>query len=100
MERQLLPWEQEVPPRILKLIHFGLETGWHDTTSLVARFKHPTEQPFFAKWMLSPDGKYRFDQARVLRKAGGLAPLNFRDIPIYMQDPSVIEETDPNACQD
>lgn len=91
-----LPWEEEIPPRILKLINLGLELEWMNCTTLVSRFQKPQAQPFFAGWKLT-DGKWKFDQARVLTKFAGLAPLGARDIAIYLEDPTVIEKEDPNG---
>lgn len=95
-----LPWEQEIPPRILKLIRLGLAEGWHNYTSLVARFQKPQAKPFYAEWTITSDGKWRFVKAKVARPitaVQGFAPLGARDIPIYLQDPTVIELEDPNG---
>lgn len=93
-----LPWEEEVPPRILKLIKLGLDSGWHNYTSLVARFQKPRAQPFYAGWTLTPEGKWKFLNARAINPKGvGLVPLGARDIAIYLEDPTVIYSEDPSG---
>lgn len=94
-----LPWESEVPPRILKLIHLALDLEWSQRTTLVARFQKPQAQPFFAGWEYSPKtNRWAFDIARVMAPGKtGLIPLSARDIAVYLEDPSVIYPEDPNA---
>lgn len=97
----LLPWEEDIPPRILKLIRLGLEEGWHNYTSLVARFQRPPDPPFFASWRLTPENKWAFDMARARKTVSpylSLAPLSARDIAVYLQDPTVIQEEDPDGA--
>jgi hypothetical protein len=90
----------DIPPRILKLIELGLESGWHDLTTLVARFQKPSEPPFFASWRMT-DGKWMFDAARILappdHPAVGLIKLGWPDIKHYFKNTSIIYPEDPDG---
>ncbi|MEU1880350.1 hypothetical protein ABZ470_23845 [Streptosporangium sp. NPDC020072] len=88
----MLPWEEEIPPRIRKLIHLGLDLEWMNHTSLVSRFQRPSAQPFFAHWDYVPlTGRWKFIGARAINPVapGGLISMGARDIEYILQDPEL-----------
>lgn len=97
----MLPWEEECPPRILKLIRLGLEEGWNNHTSLVARFQKPQAQPFFGKWDLIPEtGRWKFIEARSISPVGaGLVAMGARDIEFVLQDPELVYVLDRTQAE-
>lgn len=96
-----MPWDQEIPPRILKLIDLGIAEGWMNHVSLAARFQPPSDwplaKPFFARWDYVPEtARWKFWGARVLNPVGtGLVTIGARDIEIYLKDPTVIYPENP-----
>lgn len=96
--------EGPIPVNAQKVLDTASEFGWWENpyTSLVIRLTKEEAEPFFCRWDLFVDpetGKrsWRFAGAR----AANGQPLNYNDIFIYLQDPSVIypeseEEDDDN----
>lgn len=90
-------------PRVAKILELGQECGWDpNPVTLVARFSRQQCQPFYISWVLNLETmKFRFEESRVRKWVDGvgLQKLSFRDVPVYIKDPTVIEEKPkkPNA---
>lgn len=90
------------PARAIKLLDTAAELGWTENpaASFVIRLTHPEGRPFFARWDLSvqESGKrsWRFQGAR----ANNGQPLNYNDVKLYLQDPTVIEPDPPTSPED
>ena len=88
--------------RAFGILDMAKEYGWTENpfTSLVIRLTHPDGRPFFARWDLSitEAGKrsWRFQGARAVN---GQA-LNYNDVKLYLQDPTVIEPEPPTSPED
>lgn len=84
------------PARVLKVLDAADENGWTENPyiSLVVRLTREDAIPFFARWDLvgSEDKRsWRFQGAR----AANGQKLNYNDIFIYLEDPSVIYPEPP-----
>lgn len=88
-------------PSVLKVIRAAEDNGWieNDFGSLVLRYRKPNDPdalPFFVTWHIgmTAGGKvsYRFAGARVINGK----PLALNDVLIYLADPTVIQDEDPN----
>lgn len=94
--------EDSTAKRAFAILDMAREHGWTDNpfTSLVIRLTHPEGRPFFARWDLtvSDEGKrsWRFQGAR----ANNGQPLNFNDVKLYLQDPTVVEPEPPTSPED
>jgi hypothetical protein len=91
------------PARALKILAKAKEEGWTENPhcSLVLRLTREDAIPFYARWDLSFDpetGKksWRFQGARAMN---GQA-LNYNDISVYLEDPSVIYPEPPSIPED
>lgn len=86
-----------MPPNLKKLIRIAEEEGWTPNgTSLASRWTRADARPFFATWLFK-HGKWQFDVCRYMDPINGLGKLTIRDAFIYLQDPTVIQQEDPNA---
>lgn len=92
--------DEELPSRIRKVLDKANDEGWWENpyVSLVLRLtKEEPALPFFARWDLhsDPSGKrsWRFHGARA---SNGQA-LNYSDIFVYLEDPSVIYPEPPEG---
>lgn len=102
----VLPGELEGEPsaaRALKVLAKAEEEGWtlNPVCSLVLRLTREDALPFFARWDLTvaPEtGKksWRFQGARAMNGQ----PLNYNDISVYLEDPSVIYPEPPTTPED
>lgn len=88
---------QPTNARGLKVLAKAKELGWHENpyVSMVIRLTKEGAEPFFARWDLGVTGSgkpsWRFQGAR----AANGQPLNYNDISVYLEDPSVILPEDP-----
>jgi hypothetical protein len=102
----VLPGELEGEPsaaRALKILAKAEQEGWTENPvcSLVLRLTRGDALPFFARWDLSfnpESGKksWRFQGARAMNGQ----PLAYNDIPVYLEDPSVIYPEPPTSPED
>jgi hypothetical protein len=89
--------EEDLPTRVQKILDKSMEEGWWENpyVSLVVRLTKEEALPFFARWDLhsDPSGKrsWRFHGARAVN---GQA-LNYSDIFLYLEDPTVIHPEPP-----
>lgn len=86
-----------MPPNAKKLLRIAEEEGWiPNGTSLAIRFDRDDAQPFYATW-IHRHGKWQFFECRYLDPISGLGKLTLADAFIYLKDPTVIQEEDPNG---
>lgn len=86
-----------MPPNLKKLIRIAQEEGWAPNgTSLASRWTRKDARPFFATWLHKGD-KWQFDVCRYLDKHHGLGRLTMNDAFVYLKDPTVIQQEDPNG---
>lgn len=90
--------EASPPPRVLKVLDAAEENGWTENpyVSLVVRLTREDAVPFFARWDLVTNGDKRSWRFHGARAANGQA-LNYGDIFIYLDDPSVIYPEPPEG---
>lgn len=88
-----------LPANVQKVLDTASQFEWdpHPIT-LAARFSKPSCHPFYIVWELDPVSmKWRFQESRVKKIVPtGLQKLSFRDVPVYLADPTVIEPKRPS----
>lgn len=91
--------EAKMPPNAKKLLRLAEENGWQlngPGATLVIRLTREDAQPFYAGWQLK-EGRWTFWNCRYLDPRSGLGKLTMSDAFVYLQDPTVIQEEDPNG---